>query len=358
MSAKSKVRRCTQCVLPEQYPEIRFDEYGVCHLCRAYKPPPVKGEAELRKIVSSKKGQKYDCIVALSGGRDSTFVIWYVTKVLQLRTIAATYDNGFRHPLALENAREACRRTGAELAEVRSKDNLNARIASAAVQSGIPFGPGACLHFCCYHCYNGGLSFLYTIVDQFKIPFIFWGDAYVELQSFLPVKRKFIGYKKPFQHLFSSRWLSFLKMLRLISAQRNESRPPGNSPFSLKFPRLKGPYTRELHLYDYIEWDRNRIKTVISEELGWQKPPETLSSWRFDCRLHELVNYCHKKAVGFNHGIDGLANMVRAGKMTRDEAMDLIDQGYDSDEWTEEVDDLARNKLKLTDSDIRTMKSW
>ncbi|MCG2720946.1 MAG: hypothetical protein L6290_02865 [Thermodesulfovibrionales bacterium] len=57
-----------------------------------------------------------------------------------------------------------------------------------------------------------------------------------------------------------------------------------------------------------------------------------MSSWRFDCHLHALVNYCHKKAIGFNHDIDGLANMVRAGKMGRTEAMNLIERGFDSGE--------------------------
>jgi hypothetical protein len=70
------------------------------------------------------------------------------------------------------------------------------------------------------------------------------------------------------------------------------------------------------------------------------------------------VNYCHKKAIGFNHDIDGLANMVRAGKMTREEAMDLIDRGFDSGEWNNELEELATRILRLPASDINTLKSW
>lgn len=354
----SMERRCTRCVLPESYPEIRFDEYGVCNVCRAYKAPPVKGPEALRQLVGTRRGEKYDCIVTLSGGRDSTYVLYYTTKVLGLRTLAGHYDNGFRHPLARENAEEVCRRAGAELLQFRSRDNLNERIAAAAIRSSIPFGPGACLHFCCYHCYSGGLCFLYTIAQELKIPFIFWGDSFVERLSFFPIRKKARGYKGPLRHLLSSRGLSFLRMLRLIGAQRNEALPPGNSRFNLKYPRLHSKDITEIHLYEYVEWDRNTIKQVITEELGWRKPPEKLSSWRYDCSLHTLVNYCHKKAMGFNHGIDGLSNMVRAGKMTREEAMDLINRGYDSGEWTEELENLVRSKLELPESDIATMKAW
>ncbi|MBW2054048.1 MAG: hypothetical protein JRI85_17755 [Deltaproteobacteria bacterium] len=103
---------------------------------------------------------------------------------------------------------------------------------------------------------------------------------------------------------------------------------------------------------------RNEIKKTIGDELGWRKPPDSITSWRFDCHLHSLVNYCHKKAIGFNHDIDGLANMVRAGKMTREEALDLIDKGFDSDEWNDELEDLVSTTLRLPASDIKTMKSW
>jgi len=351
-------QRCSRCILPETYPGIVFDKNGVCHLCRSYQKPHVKGEEELRRIITSPKRGKYDCLVTLSGGRDSSYVLYYATKILGLRVLAFSYDNGFRHVQALENIKTACRRLGTDLVESHSRDNLNARITAHALHATIPFGPGAACQLMCRPCYNGGLAFLYSLAEEYNIPFVLWGDSLIEKITFIPVRNKALGARRPLQYACSSRSLSFFKFLYLLLVQRNERLPSGNFPFDPRYPRLKTRKILELHLFDYIEWDRREIKKVIKEELGWQKPPEKLSTWRFDCHLHGLLNYCHKKAIGFNHDVDGLANMVRAGKMDRAEALDLIEKGFDSAEWTGEFEELARKVLQMPDSDITTMRSW
>ena len=351
-------QRCSSCILPESYPGIIFDKNGICHLCNSYRKTYVKGAEELHRLVTSQKGKKYDCLVTLSGGRDSSYTLYYATKVLGLRVLAINYDNGFRHAQALDNIKEACRRLGTELLECHSKNNLNAKIVSSAVHAGIPFGPGCTCQFICRPCYNGGLAFLYSIAENYKIPFVLWGDSQTELLTFLPLRHKIMGFRRPIRYLLSARSFSFLRFLYLLIIQRNEMRPSGNSPIDVRYPKLKNREIKEVHLFDYIDWDRRKIKKTITEELGWRKPPEALSSWRFDCRLHSLVNYCTKKAIGFNHDIDGLANMVRAGKMDRQKAMELIEKGFDSDEWNNELEDLTRKILKLPEYDILTMKSW
>lgn len=350
--------RCSQCVLPETYPDINFDINGKCQLCRSYQKPMVRGEEELRRLVYSKRGERYDGLVTLSGGRDSTYVLYYAVKVLGLRILAVNYDNGFRHAQAVENVRTACQSLGAHLMEVRSVANLNARITAHALHVTIPFGPGTPLQFMCRHCYNGGLTFVYSTAEQYKIPFILWGDSLIEKLTFIPIRGKFLNFQNPIRYFVSPRALSFSKFLYLLMVQRNECLPSGNSRFDVRCPKLKNNHIREVHLFDYIEWDRREIKRSITEELGWRKPSEKLSTWRFDCHLHSLVNYCHKKAVGFNHDIDGLANMVRAGKMDRSEAIDLIERGFDSDEWTEELEYLVKDILRLPEKDIISMKSW
>jgi len=65
-------RRCSRCVLPETYPGITFDESGVCHLCNSYQKYQLAGEEALHRHLESKKGEKYDCLITLSGGRDSS----------------------------------------------------------------------------------------------------------------------------------------------------------------------------------------------------------------------------------------------------------------------------------------------
>ena len=77
------MRYCTKCILPESAESVQFDENGVCNVCRQAE---VKHEEidwdERRKILDEivnryrGKGQ-YDCIIPFSGGKDSTFQLWY-----------------------------------------------------------------------------------------------------------------------------------------------------------------------------------------------------------------------------------------------------------------------------------------
>ena len=81
-SSSVNLKRCKKCVLPETYPYVDLDAKGVCRYCREHKPIKIKGEKllldEIQKYKSS-NGEP-DCIVALSGGRDSCYGLHYIKK--------------------------------------------------------------------------------------------------------------------------------------------------------------------------------------------------------------------------------------------------------------------------------------
>ena len=70
------MKRCSRCLLPETYPNIRYNEEGVCNYCLSYTPVEYKGEEKLEELLGfyRDRGVKYDydCVVGVSGGRDST----------------------------------------------------------------------------------------------------------------------------------------------------------------------------------------------------------------------------------------------------------------------------------------------
>lgn len=82
------MRYCTKCVMPDTKPDLYFDEEGVCNACRNYEGRPTidwdKRKDELLELVKRYKspdGSQWDCIVPVSGGKDSTF---QVIKMLEL----------------------------------------------------------------------------------------------------------------------------------------------------------------------------------------------------------------------------------------------------------------------------------
>ena len=113
----SGLRRCTKCVLPETFPFISYDKEGECNYCNNYRlknqPSPLDDLFRLVEPYRSKDGS-YDCIVPYSGGRDSTFTLHMIKKVLGLNPIAFTYDWGMVTDLARRNIARVCGKLGVE----------------------------------------------------------------------------------------------------------------------------------------------------------------------------------------------------------------------------------------------------
>lgn len=117
---------CTRCVMDTTDTDIQFDEHGVCQRCREYEERILpdwqhgKGhEKELQELISkikkSGEGKKYDCILGLSGGLDSTYMLHLAVKEWGLRPFVFHIDCGWNLPVAEENIRKVCNGLGVEL---------------------------------------------------------------------------------------------------------------------------------------------------------------------------------------------------------------------------------------------------
>ena len=100
-SKENKIKVCNRCVMDTTASNIQFDSEGICNYCNAYfaqQKKALRNEKELDKIVATIKEEgkrkKYDCIIGVSGGVDSTYVAYYVKK-LGLRPLAVHLDNGW-----------------------------------------------------------------------------------------------------------------------------------------------------------------------------------------------------------------------------------------------------------------------
>lgn len=117
---------CTRCVMDTTDEDIQFDEHGVCMRCREYEERILpdwkhgKGhEAELQELINkikkSGEGKQYDCILGLSGGLDSTYMLHLAVKEWGLRPFVFHIDCGWNLPVAEDNIRKVCNGLGVEL---------------------------------------------------------------------------------------------------------------------------------------------------------------------------------------------------------------------------------------------------
>jgi len=114
--SKTTLKVCSKCIYDERVASISFDENGECNYCAQleklkddYGTGQPKGEEEFQRIVKeikrNGKGKKYDCIIGVSGGTDSSYML-YLTKKWGLRPLAVHYDNTWNTSIATENIRK------------------------------------------------------------------------------------------------------------------------------------------------------------------------------------------------------------------------------------------------------------
>lgn len=115
---------CKKCVLDETVPDIEFNEGGVCNYCELHAklseafPNDERGKKALEKIFEKLKkqgeGQKYDCIVGISGGVDSTYLI-HLVKSYGLRPLAVHVDNGWNSEISISNVKNSIKKLNVDL---------------------------------------------------------------------------------------------------------------------------------------------------------------------------------------------------------------------------------------------------
>ena len=334
--------RCTQCIMPDTIPGINFDKVGVCNFCRDYKPFVPYGEEALRKIIDAKRQAvgKYDCIVPLSGGRDSTFVLYYVKMQLGLKPVAINFDNETRNPQALKNMQRACEIIGVDLEVVRSKRGIARKIIKANFRASIRLGLPNNL-FTCHQCTYGYKSASYIKVEEYSS-----AEDTGDLTQALTRPQQRSRYWKLFNYnLYLKEYYMFL--------QRLELHVHGNSLLRRASPTLKNNTITEIKVFDYVKWDRRLIKDTIMTQLGWEKPAGHISSWRTDCHLHEIDNYIYVKLHGCSNGCLGYCNMIRMGQMTREEA--LAQEEHAIANCGENVEELIRDQVGLRKKEIAAL---
>ncbi len=140
-------RRCARCILDDAFTKLEFDKHGICNYCHSHDamdaayPTGAEGQQRLAKLIAEMKlagrGKKYDVIVGVSGGCDSTYMLW-LAKQHGLRVLAAHFDNTWNSGIATQNLYEALRRLDIDLFTIVVNNKEYDEILRAFLHAGTP----------------------------------------------------------------------------------------------------------------------------------------------------------------------------------------------------------------------------
>lgn len=359
-SALNFDRACINCLLPEPY--ARLNKEQLCRECEEYATMKLGGIEALEMVFKGLRGKyPYDCMVAFSGGRDSSYALHIAKNVLGLRTLAFNHDNEMAHPQAVKNMKSICKKLGVDFVRIKSEHNYCNTIVSDQIRSLAQFGPKVLKTVLCGPCNVGAYLGAKRVAMQHRVPVIILGNSNEEK---LPDELR-APVRVPFRRkLLNPQGLSYIRAQVNKFRHRIELSSSLAEIVNLKFsPKNDDPDQQEIDqakivpVFNYIKWDRRTLVETIEKELGWKKPEGVKSSWRFDCHLVGFVNYLWVKAYGYPKSFFGHVKMIRSGTM---EKQDALEQLYSTNwgEFTPEMEALLRKKLGIEEKYINIIKAY
>ncbi len=312
---------CSRCVMPDTKPDLYFDAEGVCSACRAYENRKVVDWAarrsELENILSryrSKDRTNYDCIVPVSGGKDSTY---QVIKILQmgLNPLAVTAATCAMSDVGRRNL-DNIRNLGVDLIEVRPNVHVRAKMNRIALQQ------------------VGDISWpehvtIFTIPVQvavrYKVPLIIWGE-----NSQNEYGGPAAAADRPY---LDRRWLEEfggllgLRVSDLMGLEGLEKKDliPYTYPSD---DEVHSVGVTGLFLGHYIPWD-GFTNAVVAQNHGWEAWPKIVEGAALDYEnldnlYHGIHDYFKFLKFGFGRATDHVCMQIRRGRLSREDALEIV----------------------------------
>jgi len=322
----NQLKRCTRCLLPETYETIEFDAEGVCNLCRGaeYKQNVVDWDERkklLDRLIEKHRGKgDYDCIVPYSGGKDSTFQLYYLMKEYGIKPLVVRFNHGFMRSTLEDNNQRTLKKLGVDVLEFTPNWQIVKRLMLESFKRKTDF---------CWHCHTGIYSYPLRIAVKFNIPLLFWGEPLADLSAYYDYLNDEIEYEdeKKF-NMVRNLGISADDMWGMINSPENPVDKRDLIPYTYPdLKELKAIKYNSVCLGSFIPWDYTKNTEIIKRELGWQIDelegvPREINDHgeKIECFMQGSRDYIKFIKRGYSRVAQINAFHVRNGRMTTEEA--------------------------------------
>ena len=317
--------RCTNCIIPNNYPKTTFDEYGECNSCKRWKSKFTNidfkiQEDKLNQILSKyrSKNKMYDCIIGLSGGKDSSYAA-LVLKEKGMNPLGVTFDNGLMSKSAYRNIYKTVEHLSLGHIVVKHNWNYMKNLYKHFLLNAGEF---------CSVCNVGIRVALYRVAKQFKINLLVSGrsmrtEAYCPEEFFTCSPGYFYNVSKT---LFSNEaiyeYMFFNQFKRAIWQFQGK-------PAYLELPI-------------YIPWVEEEMLSKMKNKLDWEG---LLGEQHSDCLMNDAKELLKLKKFGVIELTAKVSSLVLDKQISRQEALDAENSYIKS---LKENEDTIKEKITKT----------
>lgn len=333
--------RCSKCIMPDSYPDIKFDDKGICSKCYEYDKDyghrdltGLKKQMEemLDWAVSQKKN--YDCLVPFSGGKDSSYVLYLCRKVYNMKVLAINFINGLQTNEAIENINRIVKKLDVSLLTFGPNWEMMRALYATFLRKTGQF---------CFPCDMGIWASVHAFAEKEDIPLIISGfSQQIEARGGAIYSYSNRLFRRVTRGQFTERDISYFLEEELQQKVKRR----------LKRLRLTR-YRKQFSMPDYMKWDDKVIKDTISNELGWRAHEDKRTD-HIDCIFAPMKNYLMINKWGFGEKTTKYCAMIRDGQMNREEALEKIKKEESLE--PPPVYNTFKEMLNITDEDIDNAK--
>lgn len=333
-----KVKVCLNCIYDEDVDQITFDEFQKCNYCYQterlkdeYGTGRKKGEILIKQIFDDIKkageGKKYDCVVGVSGGTDSSYLI-YLTKKVGLKPLAVHYDNTWNTEIATMNIKKVLNKLNVDLyTKVINNKEMDDIYKSFFLAGVAEIDSATDL---------GYATALYQAAEKYKVKYILEGHSFVA-EGITPIGKNY----------FDGRYIKSIH--KIFGEKKMSSYPLMSIQKFLYWTLVKR--IRKIRPFWYINYSKENAQSFLSRKFGWKNYGGHHLENKMTKFLHTV--YAPEK---FNSDFrnNTLSALVRNKKISRLKAWKLYNQPFKNTKSTIEY---FKKRLNLSDTEYKKKMS-
>ncbi len=322
---------CKRCVYPANArPGIVFDDEGVCSGCRLVESRPDidwnEREKELLELLEEyrarqrEKNNPYDCIIPVSGGKDSTYQTWLMKTKYGMNPLLVSYNHTFNTPLGIRNLTNLVEKMDCNLVRFTTAPGSAIRIARYMLEK---------VGDITWHYHAGIQTFPIQAAVMYDIPLIVWGEeGFSELVG-MHNQDDMVEFTKKKRQEHSMRGFEPEDLLLEPDCELNSyDLAPFFYPSDEALERVD---VRGIYLSNYMFWNGRAQTELIINELGFetaQKRERTFNLYDKldDIHANGVHDYLKYLKFGYGRATDDAATEIRHGRMSREQGIEMVSQ--------------------------------
>jgi N-acetyl sugar amidotransferase len=323
---------CARCVYPANAkPTIIFDDQGICSGCRYHESrqriPWAEREKLLREFLEEYKrkaceaGNPYDCIIPVSGGKDSHFQTYLMKVVYGLNPLLVTYNHTFNSRLGLRNLNNLVKQFGCDLIRFTANPESVRKISRYMLKT---------VGDLTWHYHAGIRTLPFQVAVKYRIPLIVWGEhGFAELTGLVTLE-DMVEFTKWARQEHDMRGYEPYDLINEESGITQRDIVPYIYPSDEQIEELE---VKGIYISNFYYWDALGHAKKMQEWYDFAVHPGPrdrtfILHGKTDDHANDVHDYLKYLKFGYGRATDDASMEIRHGRLTREEGIELV-QRYD-----------------------------